>query len=73
MGENSDRVAQVITNPSIQIHKVQTMKEAVDTAKSALKDSTTEHPVTLLSPAAASYDMYVNFEQKGDDFASEIE
>ena len=73
MGENSDRMAQIITNSSIQIHKVHTMAEAVDTAKNALKNSTTTHPVVLLSPAAASYDMYSNFEQKGSDFASEIE
>jgi len=72
MGENSDRMVKIITNPVIQIHKVQTMKEAVDIAKNVLQDSTIEHPVTLLSPAAASYDMYSNFEQKGNEFASEV-
>lgn len=44
--------------------KVHTMKEAVDLAKKL----TSRGKSCLLSPAAASYNAYKNFEEKGDEF-----
>ncbi len=41
-----------------------TLKEAVDIAKNQTKPGLT----CLLSPAAASYDLYENFEERGKDF-----
>ena len=43
---------------------VDTMEEAVDTAKKVTKKG----KICLLSPAAASYGFFKNFEEKGDIF-----
>ena len=42
----------------------ETMKEAVDIATRYANIG----DVVLLSPACSSYDMYKNFEERGDDF-----
>ena len=44
--------------------KVQNMEEAVKIAK----EVTTKGKICLLSPAAASYGFYKNFEERGDHF-----
>ncbi len=49
-------------------HHVQTIKEAVALAKQI----TSSGGVVLLSPAAPSYNMYKNFEARGDDFKTSI-
>ncbi len=46
-------------------HRVQNMEEAVEKAYAISSQGT----VCLLSPAAASYGFYRNFEERGDDFA----
>jgi UDP-N-acetylmuramoylalanine--D-glutamate ligase len=45
-------------------HIVETLEEAVDVAKKV----TTKGKICLLSPAAASYGFFKNFEEKGDIF-----
>ena len=57
LGENSEKIETAITNT--KICNVDSMKEAVSLAKEG---------IVLLSPAAASYDMFKNFEEKGDAF-----
>lgn len=55
-----------------KIYKCETLDVAVDLAasyaKSDLLHGKVEHPVVLLSPAAASFDQFKSFEQRGDVF-----
>ncbi len=44
------------------------MKEAVQTAFGVSKKS----DVVLLSPACASFDMYKNYGQRGNDFIAQV-
>ena len=45
------------------------MREAVDTAYTRASAG----DVVLLSPACASFDMYANYEQRGEDFVNCVE
>ena len=56
-----------ITN-SINIYKVNNMTEAVEIAYK----NTSKNKSCVLSPAAASYNMYKNFEERGDDFKNNV-
>ncbi len=69
-GETADKIEKsVLTCPDydadkLKIYKVDSMKEAVDTAyKIAVAGD-----VVTLSPACASFDRYKNFEHRGRDF-----
>ena len=44
------------------------MKEAVDVAYDAANDG----DIVFFSPASASFDLYKNFEQRGDHFRSVV-
>ena len=57
----------VIDSLKITNHKL--MKDAVELA---YKDSQAGD-IVLLSPACASYDMYKNFEERGDEYKSIVE
>ncbi|MCL2383675.1 MAG: hypothetical protein FWC79_06050 [Oscillospiraceae bacterium] len=50
----------------MEIHNVSTLEEAVYKAKELAK----ENEVVLFSPASASFDMFKNFEERGDCFKS---
>ena len=50
------------------IHDVDTMKEAVKTAFGLSKKG----DIVLLSPACASFDMYENYGQRGNDFIAHV-
>ncbi len=57
-------VADRLNNTNINIFKVETMEEAVEIAfKETKKDK-----ICLLAPAAASYNKYKNFEEKGNHY-----
>ena len=56
-----------ITN-NINIYKVNNMTEAVEIAY----ENTDKNKSCVLSPAAASYNMYKSFEERGDDFKENI-
>lgn len=62
MPETGYIIADTITNKDINIFKVETMEEAVDIAFNNTKN------ICLLAPAAASYNRYKNFEEKGNHY-----
>ncbi len=51
-----------------QIFDVQSMEEAVDTARTIAESG----EVVLLSPACASYDMFRDYEARGDEFCAVV-
>ena len=51
-------------NKKINIIKVETLEEAVLKARENVK----EGEVVMLSPASASFDMFKNFEERGNKF-----
>jgi len=52
----------------VPVHHALTMYEAVKSAAQIAKPDTS----ILLSPACASFDMYKNFEERGDDFIAQV-
>lgn len=68
IGEDADKIEAALEN-LVPIEKVKTMRDAVAKAAKFASPNT----IVLLSPACASLDMYENFEQRGDDFASEVD
>lgn len=54
----------LLHDPSTQIIKVETLEEAVQKAKEVSKKG----DVVLFSPASASFDMFKNFEERGNKF-----
>lgn len=68
MGETSDKLSDLCEKYKVSYKKVKNMEEAVEVAfVNAQKGD-----VILLSPASASWDMYKNFEERGDDFKAKI-
>lgn len=63
IGEDAPAI-QAALHDLLAIEKVDTMRNAVNLAGSRAKTGS----VVLLSPACASFDMYKNFEQRGNDF-----
>lgn len=51
-------------NKQIEIYECDTLKETVEKAKEVAKKG----EIVLFSPASASFDMYKNFEERGDKF-----
>ena len=67
LGRDSSRLANALQGATV-IERAETMREAVQRARNAARPGDT----VLLSPACASFDMYANFEERGDDFAAEV-
>lgn len=57
-------VADKLTNKDINIYKIESLEEAVKLAK----EVTEKEKICLMSPAAASYEYYKNFEEKGNAY-----
>lgn len=66
--DTGNRITQSVIQCNIPIHPCTTMTEAVQTAVNI----TPLNGLVLLSPAAPSYNMYKNFEARGDDFKNNI-
>lgn len=65
MGATADAIEKVLReNSPMPIHRVSTMEEAVAAAAGIAKDG----DIVFLSPASASFDLYRNFEERGDHF-----
>ena len=75
LGETSQKIYNVVTNDirirepkdqknKVNIYKVQTLEEAVNKAKEVSSKGDT----VLFSPASASFDMFKNFEERGNKF-----
>ncbi|SHE96679.1 UDP-N-acetylmuramoylalanine--D-glutamate ligase [Microbulbifer donghaiensis] len=63
IGVDGDKIAQVFEGRT-EIHRAESMDDAVAQARALARCG----DYVLLSPACASFDMYRNFEARGDDF-----
>ena len=68
MGETSEILANLCKEEGVSYIKAKDMKEAVDISF----DHASDGDVILLSPASASWDMYKNFELRGEDFKAKV-
>lgn len=70
MGQTAEKIYGVVTqkqlkqNKKIDIYKAKTLEEAVQKAKEYAKPN----QIVLFSPASASFDMFKNFEERGNKF-----
>lgn len=70
LGATAKKIEKAVTeyegyNPeNLKIINVNTLEEAVETARKVAK----EGDIVSLSPASASFDLYINFEQRGHHF-----
>lgn len=70
LGQTANKIYSAVTyelkflNKELPIYKVNTLEEAVETAKQISKKG----DIVLFSPASASFDMFKNFEERGKKF-----
>ena len=67
IGEDADKM-ELALQGLLPIERANSMKEAVGLAA----DRAADPSIVLLSPACASFDMFDNFEQRGDSFVQEV-
>ena len=67
-GEDADLIKQSV-GTSVTVIKAASLEDAVDTARESAK----EGDLVLMSPACASFDMYKNYEERGDAFVHAVE
>lgn len=65
IGQTAPKIAAAIPTGSVKVENVTTLEEAVKIANSIAASG----DVVLLSPACASYDMFDNFQQRGEMFS----
>ena len=64
LGESADKVMRELGQAAPQSEQVASMQEATRAAQRLARDG----DVVLLSPACSSFDMYDNYEERGDTF-----
>ena len=70
MGQTADKIEKAvkeeskIENRTIPIYRLSSLQEVVNKAK----EIANENEVVLFSPASASFDMFKNFEERGNKF-----
>lgn len=67
IGEDAEKISLAIGN-RVPVFIEETLTDAVDRASSVARSG----DCVLLSPACASFDMFANFEARGDAFADEV-
>jgi len=67
LGEAADQIAEDLAGVA-PIYRVQTLAEAVQKAAGLAESG----EAVVLSPACSSYDMFANFEQRGEAFAAAV-
>ena len=68
MGEDADQIESALTG-LLEIKRVENMQDAVCLAG----ERATSGAAVLFSPACASFDMYQNFERRGEDFSDKAQ
>ena len=67
LGKTGDRIARTLSEHGFTKFIVyKTLRECIESLYNKAKDD--KNSVIVLSPASASYDMYKNFEERGNDF-----
>jgi UDP-N-acetylmuramoylalanine--D-glutamate ligase len=67
MGEDAARIEQAIAT-QVQVVQTTSLKEAVETASSLAMPG----DIVLLSPACASFDMFLNYQDRGEQFIQSV-
>lgn len=67
LGRDANSIEKVINN-AVPVHRATDMQDAVGIAKQIAKSGDS----VLLSPACASFDMYKNYMERGDDFVQAV-
>ncbi|MEG1743710.1 MAG: UDP-N-acetylmuramoyl-L-alanine--D-glutamate ligase, partial [Clostridia bacterium] len=70
MGVTGEKIRNILKNVSYDgnVFSASDMSDAVKKAESVAKNG----DIIILSPAAASFDMYKNFDERGNAFISEV-
>jgi len=69
IGEDAAKIGAALTDASVAVTYSRSLPEAVDRARAVA----TPGSIVLLSPACASFDMFDNFEHRGDVFKKIVE
>ena len=67
IGQASQEIARQLSGSRVSMHRVDDLYEAVSAGAEAIRDAGGNGTV-LLSPACASFDMFRNFEDRGEQF-----
>ena len=66
-GNNHKKFSQDLKN-KIKIKKFTNLKKTLNELFKDIKKDNSSHKTILFSPAAASFDQFINFEKRGDEF-----